>query len=30
MFKYWKVGNDGNCYYVYDESIEEIKKEFDI
>lgn len=30
MFKYWKVGNDGNCYYVYNESIEEIKEEFDI
>lgn len=30
MFKYWKVGNDGKCYYVYNESIEEIKEEFDI
>jgi len=30
MFKYWKVGNDGKCYYVYNESIEEIREEFDI
>lgn len=30
MFKYWKVGNDGHYYYVYNESIEEIKEEFDI
>lgn len=30
MFKYWKVGNDGKYYYVYNESIEEIKEEFDI
>lgn len=30
MFKYWKVGNDGHYYYAYNESIEEIKEEFDI
>lgn len=30
MFKYWRVGNDGHYYYVYNESIEEIKEEFDI
>lgn len=30
MFKYWKVGNDGHYYYVYNESIEEVKEEFDI
>lgn len=29
MFKHWQVGNDGH-YYVYSESIEEIREKFDI
>lgn len=30
MFKNWKVGNDGNYYYVGDMSIEEVKEENEI